>query len=168
LKGEGAFPVQDTQKPAPAPESVMDVAIEKIGAEDREQVLIRCRAVTEEVREIEAFVKSRQGRLSGVRDAKQYEVAISDLYYIESVDGKTFLYTKEQVYETSYRVYELESLLKSKAFLRISKSMLLNLMKIRAIRPALNGRFSAVLQTGEEVIISRSYVKDLKSALKGR
>lgn len=146
----------------------MDVAIEKIGAGDAEQVLIRCRAVTEEVREIEAFVKSRQGHLSGVRDEKQYEVAISEVYYIESVEGKTFLYTREQVYETTYRIYELESLLKSKAFLRISKSMLLNLMKIRAIRPALNGRFSAVLQTGEEVIISRSYVKDLKSALKGR
>ena len=146
----------------------MDVEIEKIGAGDRERVLIRCRAVTEEVREIEAFVKSRQGSLSGVRDERQYEVAIADLYYIEAVDGKTFLYTKDQVYETPYRVYELESLLKANAFLRVSKSTLLNLMKIRAIRPALNGRFSAVLQSGEEVIISRNYVKDLKSALKGR
>lgn len=146
----------------------MDVAIEKIGAGDREQVLIRCRAVTEEVREIEAFVKSRQGRLPGVQDARQYEVAVPELYYIESVDGKTFLYTKEQVYETSYRIYELESLLRANAFLRVSKSMILNLMKVRAIRPALNGRFSAVLQTGEEVIISRNYVKDLKSALKGK
>ena len=146
----------------------MDVEIEKIGAGDRERVLIRCRAVTEEVREIEAFVKSRQGSLSGVRDERQYEVAVADLYYIESVDGKTFLYTKDQVYETPYRVYELQSLLKANAFLRVSKSTLLNLMKIRAIRPALNGRFSAVLQSGEEVIISRNYVKDLKSALKGR
>ena len=145
----------------------MDVEIEKIGAGDRERVLIRCRAVTEEVREIEAFVKSRQGSLSGVRDERQYEVAIADLYYIESVDGKTFLYTKDQVYETPYRVYELESMLRAKHFLRVSKSMLLNLMKIRSIQPALNGRLSAVLQSGEEVIISRSYVKDLKSALKG-
>ena len=145
----------------------MDVAIEKIGADGAEQVLIRCRAVTEEVREIEAFVRSRQGSLSGAADARQYEVPISELYYIESVDGKTFLYTKEQVYETGYRVYELESMLRAKHFLRVSKSMLLNLMKIRSIQPALNGRFSAVLQSGEEVIISRSYVKDLKSALKG-
>ena len=145
----------------------MDVSIEKIGAGDREQVLIRCRAVTEEVREIEAFVRSRQGRLTGVQSGKQYELAVSELYYIESVDGKTFLYTKEQVYESPQRLYELESLLKSKAFLRVSKSTLLNLMKIRNIRPALNGRFCAVLQTGEEVIISRSYVKALKAALKG-
>ena len=145
----------------------MDVEIEQVGRERKEQVLIRCHAVTEEVREIAAFVKSRQGSLTGMRDSRQYEIAVSDIYYFESVDGKTFLYTKDQVYETSYRIYELESMLRPKNFLRVSKSMLLNLMKIRSIQSALNGRFAAVLLTGEEVIISRSYVKDLKSALKG-
>lgn len=145
----------------------MDVKIRRIGAGEQELVMISCREVTEEVREIAAFVKSRQGSLSGVRDESQYEIPLSELYYIESVDGKTFLYTKAQVYESAYRVYELENLLKAKHFQRVSKSMLLNLMKISAIRPALNGRLTAVLQSGEEVIISRSYVKDLKAALKG-
>lgn len=145
----------------------MELQIRQIGAGEREMVLICCRAVTEEVREIAAFVRSRQGSLSGTRDAKQYEIPVSELFYIESVDGKTFLYTREQVYETPYRIYELEELLRPKHFLRVSKAMLLNLMKIRSIQPALNGRLSAVLQSGEEVIISRSYVKDLKSALKG-
>ena len=145
----------------------MDVEIEQVGRERKEQVLIRCHAVTEEVREIAAFVKSRQGSLSGMKDSRQYEIAVSDIYYFESVDGKTFLYTKDQVYETSYRIYELESMLRPKNFLRVSKSMLLSLMKIRSIQSALNGRFAAVLLTGEEVIISRSYVKGLKAALRG-
>ena len=145
----------------------MDVEIEQVGRERKEQVLIRCHAVTEEVREIAAFVKSRQGRLTGMKDSRQYEIAVSDIYYFESVDGKTFLYTKDQVYETSYRIYELESMLRPKNFLRVSKSMLLNLMKIRSIQSALNGRFAAVLLSGEEVIISRSYVKGLKAALRG-
>ncbi len=145
----------------------MDVEIEQVGRERKEQVLIRCHAVTEEVREIAAFVKSRQGSLTGVKDSRQYEIAVSDIYYFESVDGKTFLYTKDQVYETSYRIYELESMLRPKNFLRVSKSMLLNLMKIRSIQSALNGRFAAVLLSGEEVIISRSYVKGLKAALRG-
>ena len=145
----------------------MDVEIEQVGRERKEQVLIRCHAVTEEVREIAAFVKSRQGSLTGTKDSRQYEIAVSDIYYFESVDGKTFLYTKDQVYETSYRIYELESMLRPKNFLRISKSMLLNLMKIRSIQSALNGRFAAVLLSGEEVIISRSYVKGLKAALRG-
>ena len=145
----------------------MDVEIEQVGRERKEQVLIRCHAVTEEVREIAAFVKSRQGSLTGTKDSRQYEIAVSDIYYFESVDGKTFLYTKDQVYETSYRIYELESMLRPKSFLRVSKSMLLNLMKIRSIQSALNGRFAAVLLSGEEVIISRSYVKGLKAALRG-
>lgn len=145
----------------------MDVRIEQIGKKDEELVLIRCRAVTEEVREIVAFVKSRQGSLSGSSDAKQYEVAVADICYIESVEGKTFLYTNERVYETAYRIYELEELLKPKHFLRISKPMLVNLMKIQSIQPAFNGRFTAVLSSGEKIMISRNYVKALKSALRG-
>ena len=145
----------------------MDVEIEQVGKDKNELVLIRCHAVTDEVREIASFVRSRQGSISGARDGRQYEIALPDIYYIESVDGKTFLYTKDQVYETAYRIYELEDRLKSGHFLRTSKSMLLNLMKIRSIQPALNGRFAAVLQSGEEVIITRSYVKGLKAALRG-
>jgi len=145
----------------------MDVRIEQIGKTDVELVLIRCRAVTEEVREIADFVRSRQGSLTGTSEEKRYEVPVSDVSYIESVDGKTFLYTNERVYETSYRLYELEELLKTKHFLRISKPMLVNLMKIRSIQPAFNGRFSATLASGEKIVISRSYVKALKAALKG-
>jgi len=145
----------------------MDVRIEKIGKEEKEQVLIQCRSVTEEVEEIAAFVKSRQGSLTGVLEGRRFEVAVSDICYIESVDGKTFLYTKEKVYETSGRLYELEEMLRARHFLRISRSMAVNLMKIQSIRPAMGGRFTALLYSGEQIIISRNYVKALKAALKG-
>ena len=145
----------------------MDVRIEQIGATGEELVLIRCREITEEVREIASFVKSRQGCLSGVSEDRRYEVAVTDVCYVESVDGKTFLYTNDRVYESSYRIYELEELLKTRHFLRISKPMLVNLMKIQSIQPAFNGRFLAILRSGEKVVISRNYVKALKTALKG-
>lgn len=145
----------------------MDVRIEKIGEKEKEQVLIQCRSVTEEVEEIAAFVKSRQGSLTGVLEGRRFEVAVSDICYIESVDGNTFLYTKEKVYETSSRLYELEEKLRTRHFLRISKSMLISLLKIQSIRPAMGGRFTALLYSGEQIIISRNYVKALKAALKG-
>lgn len=145
----------------------MNVRIEQVEKAREELVLIRCHAVTDEVREIESFIKSRSGSLTGTSDAKQYEIAVTDVCYVESVDGKTFLYTHDMVYETAYRIYELEELLKPKHFLRISKPMLVNLMKIRSIQPAFNGRFTAVLSSGEKIIISRNYVKALKAALKG-
>ena len=31
---------------------------------------------------------------------RQYEVSVSDIFYIESVDSKGFIYTKDKVYET--------------------------------------------------------------------
>ena len=85
----------------------------------------------------------------------------------EIVANRGFIYTKNKVYETKQKLYELEELLRKKHFLRVSKSMLLNLMKVSAIKPALNGRFTAVLYTGEQAVISRKYVPELKKALKG-
>ena len=58
-------------------------------------------------------------------------------------------------------------MLRGRTFLRVQKGLLLNLMKIKSIKPALSGRYSALLKNGEEVVISRKYVADLKNALKG-
>lgn len=146
---------------------MMEIRLKKISKGEPELVEIRCYEVNDEVKEIAAFVKSRQGQLSGSIDGRQYEIAIRDILYVESVDNRTFLYTAEQAYETKQRVYELEEALKKKRFLRISKAALVNLMKIKSIQPALNGRFLAVLSNGEEVVISRKYVPDLKKTLKG-
>ena len=143
----------------------MDVAIEKIGAGDREQVLIRCRAVTEEVREIEAFVKSRQGSLSGQLDAKRYEVPIAELYYIESVDKKTFIYTEKNVSTTDKRLYELEEILDNKDFFRCSKSMIVHLNKVVSLKPEITRNIRATLKNGEVILISRRYAADLKKLL---
>lgn len=145
----------------------MQTKLTRIEPEKPEYVEIHCHAVSDEVREIVAFVKSRQGQLTGTLDERQYEVPITDIFYIESVDNKVFLYTKDKIFETKQKIYEFETLLKQKHFLRVSKSTLLNLMKVSAIKPALNGRFTAVLFSGEQVIITRKYVPDLKRALKG-
>lgn len=145
----------------------MDIRVLKIPKNQTEQLEIRCHEVTEQVREIVTFVKSRQGQLTGVIEGKQYEVPVMDVYYIEAVDNKVSLYSSRQVYETRQKLYELEEVLKEKYFLRVSKSLLLNLMKVKSIKPALNGRFTAVLQSGEEIMISRKYVPELKKALKG-
>lgn len=145
----------------------MEIRLLKIAKSQPEQLEIRCHEVTEEIKEIVTFVKTRQGKLTGVLEGQQFEVPVMEVHYIEAVDNKVFLYTKKQIYETRQKLYELEELLKEKYFLRVSKSLLLNLMKVGSIKPALNGRFLAVLQSGEEIIISRKYVPVLKAALKG-
>lgn len=148
-------------------EQTMEIKLRRIGPEERERVEICCHEVNDTVREIAAFVKSRQGQLSGLMEGRQYEIPITDVLFIESVDNRTFFYTAKQAFETKRRLYELETDLREKSFLRISKSSVVNLMKINSIKPALNGRLRAVLSNGEEIIISRKYVPDLKNTLKG-
>ncbi len=145
----------------------MQTKITKIDRSKPELLEIHCHCISDEVREIVAFVKSRQGQLTGTADDRIYEIAVGDIFYIESVDNKGFIYTQSNVFETRQKLYELEVILSEKHFLRISKSMLLNLMKVNSIKPALNGRFIAVLFSGEQVVISRKYVPMLKKALKG-
>ena len=86
------------------------------------------------------------------------------IHYIESVDKRTYVYTKDDCHETKYRLYELDELLDVN-FLRCSKAMIINIKKIRSVRAELNARLSAELLNGERLIISRGYVKDLKKKL---
>ncbi|MBO7340786.1 MAG: LytTR family transcriptional regulator DNA-binding domain-containing protein [Lachnospiraceae bacterium] len=145
----------------------MEIKIFKVGKEKPEKVEIHCHEMTDEVREIVAFVKTRQGQLTGIQEGNQFEIAVTDVVYVEAVDNKVFLYTQKQVYETRQKLYELEELLREKHFLRVSKSLLLNLMKVQSIKPAMNGRMLAVLKSGDEIIITRKYVAELKKALRG-
>lgn len=145
----------------------MQTKITVVKPEIPEVLEIRCHRIGDEVREIIAFVKSWQGQFTGYSDDAQYEIAVGDIFYFESVDNKTFLYTESNVYEIKQKLYELEEMLAEKHFLRVSKSALLNLMKVSAIRPAFNSRFIAVLFSGEQVVITRKYVPALKQALKG-
>ena len=145
----------------------MKIKILKITQDKPEELEIRCHEVSQEVREIVTFVKSRQGQLTGVIEGKQYEVPVSDVYYIETVDNTVFIHSGKKVYKARQKLYELEGVLREKYFLRVSKSLIINLMKVKSIKPALNGRYSAILHSDEEIIISRKYVPELKKALKG-
>ena len=93
--------------------------------------------------------------------------AITDIYYIEAVDDRTYLYLENECYESRRRLYEFEEILPERSFVRISKSVIVNMMKIVAIRPALNGRFLCQLKNDENVIISRKYVPEVREKLRG-
>lgn len=145
----------------------MEIKIARVPEKENERILIECHEVTSQVNAIVKFVEMLQGIISGELDDRQYEIGVNNIFYIESVDNRTFIYTQEKVYVARQRLYELEDTLSDKSFLRISKSVVVNLLKIKSIKPALNGRFSAVLANGEEVIISRKYVPNLKEKIRG-
>ena len=145
----------------------MELRVNRVPIEEPEVLEIRCHKVSDDVQEIISFVKSRQGQISTEKDGRRIEIPLIDIFYAESVDNRLFVYTAKDSYEVKLKLYELEDMLRGRTFLRVQKSLLLNLMKIKSIKPALSGRYTALLKNSEEVVISRKYVSDLKNALKG-
>ena len=145
----------------------MEVKIEKISKEKEQEVLIRCHEVNGEVVEIARFVKSTQEGVEVYNEQGMRRLALLDIYYVEAVDNRVFVYSKKEVYEIKMRLYEFEQMYGENQFFRCSKAIIVNLLKIQSLKPALNGRFLAVLQNGENVIIARKYVPDFKLKLHG-
>ncbi|WP_368774912.1 LytTR family DNA-binding domain-containing protein [Bacillus aerius] len=93
------------------------------------------------------------------------KVYYHDILYIESVDKRSFLYTSDGVFLLKEKLFELEKQLEAHDYVRISKSMILNIDSIAAISPKTSGRFEAKLTNEEKVMISRFYIQSLKEKL---
>jgi len=132
---------------------------------EEDQIIVKCRNMTPEMMELIHRIQMQSYVLTGYVGDTIHKVPPSDVFYIETVNGRTFLYGKQDVYEVKQKLYELEENLGASDFLRISKSTLLNLSKIKTLVPALSGRLEAVLKNDEKVIISRQYVGELKKRL---
>ncbi len=145
----------------------MEIKVKEIRSEETEYIEIGCHKRDAGVEEIIRFVKLHQGSVEATREEKKYQIPLSEIYYIEAVDDRTFIYLVKDCYESNKRLYEFEELLSDRNFARISKSVVVNLMKISSIKPALNGRFLCQLKNKENVIISRKYVSEIKERLRG-
>lgn len=148
----------------------MKVILEKVSSPEDERAIIKAAEVTEEIRSAMDLLENNcrsilVSELSDERPSGETIMLGTDkIYYTESIDKKTFVYTKEKCYGSKLRLYELEETLSSN-FFRCSKSLIVNIRKIRSVKSELNGRMIAELLNGEQLVISRSYVKDLKRKL---
>lgn len=91
-----------------------------------------------------------------------YQISLKDAYYIESVEEKTFVYLEKEVYESNLKLYELEEQLKNTSYIRVSKSIILNIEKLQSVKPLINGKLEANLKNNEKILINRHYVPEFK------
>lgn len=89
----------------------------------------------------------------------------SDIYYIESVDKRTFVYCKNDVYQSELRLYQLIVELFDAGFVQISKSCIINLKMLDYIKPLFNSRLEATLINGERVNVTRKFIPGIKERL---
>ncbi|MBC1342061.1 LytTR family transcriptional regulator [Listeria welshimeri] len=119
----------------------------------------------QDIEKVTNIVLSLEEKISVKKDGETYLLESKVILYFEAVENKIFVYTEEEVYETNWKLYELEKRFDESSFFRCSKSMILNIEWIEKVAPGFNGRFEASLLNNEKVIISRQYAKVLKQKL---
>jgi len=129
------------------------------------EISIKCQNMNDDLEKLISTIQLFSHNIMGKSEGKTYFIQLENILYFDTVDEKVFIYTKERVYETSLRLYEIEEMFNETSVIRVNKSTILNLVKIDQVSPMLNGRIKAILQNGETIIISRQYVLKFKKKL---
>jgi len=129
------------------------------------EIVIKCPKTDERVMKLKKHIEAFEEKLDAIDNDKHYLISPLEVFYFESVDNRTFLYTDTQVLEIKKRLYELEEILSDKDFVRTSKSQLVNINKIKLLKPELNRSITAEMINGEIIFISRRYAKQIKTLL---
>ena len=126
------------------------------------EINIKCDEIDKTIQDVIDLVQNKQRNISVQQDGSTKTISLGSVYYLESVDEKTFVYGKDEVFSTVMKLYEAEEILSGTSFVRISKSCILNIDILDSVKVMLNGKMEATLDNGEKLIINRHYVPGFK------
>ncbi len=129
------------------------------------EITINCNRISPEVEKLISKLRVMDLKLTGKRNNQTYILDAAKVLYIDTVDKKTFFYTKQEIYETDLRLYELEEQLAALDFMRAGKSCIINFNQIYSIKADIDGKLLVTMNNGEKLFVSRQYAQDVKRKL---
>lgn len=146
----------------------MRVKIEMEESLAEDEVLIRCRELTEEITAIQKAVcdaANASQKFTFYKGNTEYYLMLNEILFFETDGPGISAHTKTDAYQTKYKLYELEDILPG-FFMRVSKSTILNTNHIYSINRNLTASsVVAFYNTHKQVYVSRYYYKPLISKL---
>lgn len=130
----------------------------KISTEATEPyAVIHANEITSEIRRIASVIEdSADNSIITVTDnERMFVLRPEEVYMVRVENEKTVVYTKVKKYNSNKRLYEFETLL-GNGFMRVSKSVLVNLQYLDCVEPSFGGIMLLVLKTGVRTISHES------------
>lgn len=133
-----------------------------------DELIIRCSRLNDDITKIQraaADIATKTQRFIFYKGDTEYYLTLEEVLFFETEADSICVHTVDNVYQTKYRLYELEELLPG-YFMRVSKSAILNINQIYSISRNLSA--SSIVQfqnTHKQVYVSRYYYKPLKERL---
>ncbi len=140
----------------------------EVDENNEEEIVIRCQSLTPHIMKLQQMLVedgNRSGQLVLYKGDVEYYINLSEILFFETENSLVIAHTAKDAYETRKKLYELENLLPG-AFLRISKSAIVNTDKIYAINRNLTASSAIEFQgTHKQIYVSRAYYKLLKEKM---
>ena len=134
----------------------------------QEEVVIRCREITPEIIRLQQLLSGNSDRSNQFLVYKgdtEYYLNVNDIIFFETDGNAVMAHTRDDVYETRRKLYELEELLGGR-FQRISKSAIVNVDKVYSIKRNVTSSSAIEFQgTHKQIYVSRAYYKILREKL---
>lgn len=92
----------------------------------------------------------------------------AEIEWVEAAANYVCVHTGRESYLLRETMNSFEARLDAERFMRIHRSIIVNLEKIRALQPCNNGEYIVILEDGKELSLSRSYRERLQHYLDTR
>lgn len=138
---------------------------------ERAKTYIQRKDLADVHRRLEALLKDRNvggqylTRLVIKSGGRIFFLSVEEVDWIESADNYVRLHTGREEHLIRETLNSLEAKLNPDEFLRIRRSAMVNIRRIKELRPLFNGEYEVILRNGTALTSSRRYRKNLRVIL---
>lgn len=143
----------------------MKITLQQID-KGKDEVIIKYRQMTEQIERIVSYIEGKGEKWIGIKDGQDCILSVYEVIYLESVEGITYLYTEHEVYQSGFTLADAEVIYAEEGFFRCSKSMIINMYRIKRLKSISGNRIDVTMDNGEHVVVSRHYAKEIRRILK--
>ena len=141
----------------------VNIVIEPDLEEDYTEIHVR--EITDEITRLSEFIQNKEQVITGTDEYERIVVIDeADIVSLHAEKKWCRIYTDTANYSCRKRLYEVENML-SKDYMRISKSIIVNLRKIESVEAVFNGMLLLRMKNGSKEYVSRTYLPKMKEYL---
>lgn len=130
------------------------------------EILITTDKIDESIENlIKTLQKNKADTITAFRNETVTILDTNEIYRIYCEYGKVFCTTKDNIYTLRHRLNILEETLGNKYFIRISRSEIINIKKVKNFDLSFTGTIMINFINNEKTYVSRRYIKKIKDYL---
>lgn len=142
----------------------MKITIDVDDSLEQDYITIHCKELTDDILELQKSLLSKSSsslRISAFQDDVEHFLELKTIIFMESDGNYILIHTSKNIYKTRRKLYELEELL-PRDFIRVSKSTIVNTVRISGIKKNITGASEiSFTHSTKRAYASRNYIKAL-------